>query len=119
MPEDKCPKCREWGDAAANVEYMGHTPGPWALMGSMPTNVLAMSGMRVARCDFDGDFEHPEAHANARLVAAVPEMLNALREADAGLGFAVAGGCGCSGAFICAPHSARLIVRSTLEKAQC
>jgi hypothetical protein len=95
-----------------------HTPGPWTAMSAMPTNVLTQGGLRVARCDFDGDFAHPEAHANARLIAAAPEMLNALREADAGLGFALSGACGCSGAFVCAPHAALLIVRATIAKAE-
>lgn len=45
-----------------------HTPGPWGLMAGMPTNVLAASGIRVARCDFDGDFSHPETRANAEMI---------------------------------------------------
>jgi hypothetical protein len=94
-----------------------HTPGPWTAMSHMPTNVLTLGGLRVARCDFDGDFDHPEAHANARLIAAAPGMLSALREADAGLVFAVAGGCGCSGGFVCAPHTALLIVRAAVAQA--
>ncbi len=57
-----------------------HTPGPWGHMAGMPTNVLSGSGLRVARCDFDGDFDHPTAHANARLIATAPEMLDALRD---------------------------------------
>jgi hypothetical protein len=39
-------------------------------MAGMPTNVLGASGLRVARCDFDGDFTSPEAHANARRIVA-------------------------------------------------
>lgn len=46
-------------------------------MAGMPTNVLGAGGLRVARCDFDGDFDNPEAHANARLIAAAPELLEA------------------------------------------
>lgn len=57
---------------------MSATPGPWTLMAGMPTNVLDAGGMRVARCDFDGDFDSPEAHANARLIAAAPALLAAL-----------------------------------------
>jgi len=53
----------------------GHRPGPWALMAGMPTNVLDSGGLRVARCDYDGDFDSPEAHANARLIARAPAML--------------------------------------------
>jgi len=45
---------------------------PWALMHGMPTNVLDVGGLRVARCDFDGDTSHPLSHLNAeRIVACV------------------------------------------------
>jgi len=54
-----------------------HTPGPWSLMLGIPTNVLDSGGMRVARCDFDGDFGNSQAHANARLIAAAPDMKDA------------------------------------------
>lgn len=48
-----------------------HTPGKLGHMAGMPTNLLAENGMRVARCDFDGDFDSPEANANAaRIVLA-------------------------------------------------
>jgi hypothetical protein len=47
-------------------------------MAGMPTNILGAGGLRVARCDFDGDFNNPEAHANARLIATAPELLEAL-----------------------------------------
>lgn len=59
-------------------EVAKHTPGPWTHMAGMPTNILDGGGLRVARCDFDGDFDHPQAHANARLIAAAPELLAAL-----------------------------------------
>lgn len=58
-----------------------HTPGPWDLMSGMPTNVIGSSGIRVARCDFDGDFSHPECAANAHLIAAAPDMYEALERA--------------------------------------
>jgi len=54
------------------------TPGPWTLMAGMPTNVLNLGGLRVARCDFDGDFNSVNAHANARLIAAAPDLYAAL-----------------------------------------
>jgi hypothetical protein len=44
-------------------------------------------------------------------------LRDALREAEAGLVFALAGGCGCRGAFACAPHSALLIVRAAIASA--
>ena len=55
-----------------------HTKGSWSPMAGIPTNILGVGGLRVARCDFDGDFDSPEAHANARLIAAAPELLMAL-----------------------------------------
>lgn len=60
---------------------MPHTPGPWTLMDGMPTNVVTEGGLRVARCDFDGDFSSPEASANAHLVSAAPDLLAALKAA--------------------------------------
>lgn len=58
------------------TEGRTHSPRPWSLMAGMPTNVLDHGGLRVARCDFDGDFDNLEAHANARLIAAAPDLLN-------------------------------------------
>lgn len=52
-----------------------HRKGLWSEMAGMPTNVLDSSGLRVARCDFDGDFNHPEAIANAKRII---ECVNAL-----------------------------------------
>jgi hypothetical protein len=43
-------------------------PAPWDVMAGMPTNVLAASGIRVARCDFDGDFSHLESVHNAAFI---------------------------------------------------
>lgn len=41
---------------------------PWNRMsGGLSTNVMS-GGLRVARCDFDGDFDHPSAIANAELI---------------------------------------------------
>ena len=56
------------------------TPGPWAPMAGMPTNILGSKAYRVARCDFDGDFDHAEAHASARLIAAAPALYEALED---------------------------------------
>ena len=60
-----------------------HRPGPWGLMAGMPTNVLDNGGLRVARCDYDGDFDATSAHANARLIAAAPDLLAALQAMNA------------------------------------
>lgn len=43
-----------------------HTQGILVTGGTMPTNIFALNGLRVARCDFDGDETNPEAQANAR-----------------------------------------------------
>ena len=51
---------------------------PWGVMAGMPTNVLDGAGLRVARCDFDGDFDNPQARANATLIAAAPDLYAAL-----------------------------------------
>lgn len=62
-----------------------HTPGPWAHMAGMPTNILGSKSYRVARCDFDGDFDHLEALANAQLIAAAPDLLVRLNAAVSAL----------------------------------
>lgn len=49
-----------------------HTPEPWSCGGGIPTNIWseASRGIRIARTDFDGDEQHPEAIANARRIVA-------------------------------------------------
>ena len=58
---------------------MKRTPGPWLPMAGMPTNILDSSGLRVARCDYDGEMDNPQCDANARLIAAAPDLLEACR----------------------------------------
>lgn len=59
-----------------------HTPGPWAV--SFGTDVY-LHGERfehnrhIADCDMDMDLGKDEREANARLVAAAPELLEALK----------------------------------------
>jgi hypothetical protein len=49
---------------------------PWLPMAGMPTNILNSSGLRVARCDFDGDVNHKDAIANSAYIsAASPEVV--------------------------------------------
>jgi len=63
-------------DHARALEVLGKIKNaPWDTMANMPTNVLDSGGLRVARCDFDGDFDHPQAHANARAIAALPALV--------------------------------------------
>lgn len=49
--------------------------GPWSMMAGCPWNVLDQAGVRVARCDFDGDDKHPEVARNAASIAVLPEAL--------------------------------------------
>ena len=57
------------------------TKGEWAGMAGIPTNVLADTfGLRVARCDFDGDMDHPECRANAEFIALCRNNIAALIE---------------------------------------
>jgi hypothetical protein len=52
------------------------TRPPWSLESGdrTSTNVIASSGIRVARCDFDGLPTHPECRANAALIASAPQL---------------------------------------------
>lgn len=59
-----------------------HTPGPWAIDSDVSTDVIRMDGSRdrigVADCmSFDGP-EIEECEANARLIAAAPDLLEAV-----------------------------------------
>lgn len=62
---------------------MGHTPGPWFTTPSMPTRVLKqfrggkIANELVCRTDYAWATEG-ERRANARLIAAAPELLEAL-----------------------------------------
>ena len=59
-----------------------HTPGPWRLHPTDDTAVIAMDGTGVA--GMTGYYNDPDIwpvmEANARLIAAAPDMLAALRE---------------------------------------
>lgn len=67
------------GDAAG-----GHTAGPWAIRrGHSVVEVRTVAGLEIAATtggDYWKNFSD-EALANARLIAAAPELLAALREA--------------------------------------
>jgi len=54
-----------------------HTPGPWSFDGP-PDNIIVWSGPDDRVCFMTSD---GAAKANARLIAAAPEMLDALRDA--------------------------------------
>ena len=59
-----------------------HTPGPWVTSATDDTVVIDATGREVAA--IDGDYNDPDTwpqmEANARLIAAAPEMLRALKE---------------------------------------
>ena len=62
-----------------------HTPGPWRVVAGMLT-VEAENRQRGRWYDIvtvHGAFEEGEAEANARLIAAAPELLEALQAAEA------------------------------------
>lgn len=52
------------------------TPGPWFVSTNYSADVIAENGVRVA-LSTAWDY-HPEGHANARLIAAAPNMFAAL-----------------------------------------
>ena len=58
-----------------------HTQGPWQVIGTMVRGRYALGennrpGGLIADC---GGYYTPETHANARLIAAAPELMEALR----------------------------------------
>jgi hypothetical protein len=62
-----------------------HTPGPWTLSAYYPNRVIGDrndgEGRYVADCHCNGlnGAEQPEDAANARLIAAAPDLLEALK----------------------------------------
>lgn len=65
----------------AGVKYAGavHTPGPWEVQSNMEIIVDA-TGLKV--CDIEPDYRTIEqSDANARLIAAAPDLLEACNEA--------------------------------------
>lgn len=73
-----------------------HTPGPWKLAEAVKgrytkTNLRRIRSEREgtehgAVCEVYGIKDGTEANANARLIAAAPEMLEALRVAEESVG---------------------------------
>jgi hypothetical protein len=56
-----------------------HTPGPW-ISSSYGFNVLG-DNQRVSVCQLDGKQSQVVKEANAKLIAAAPDLLNACNEA--------------------------------------
>lgn len=69
----------------------GHTPGPWSYrQADRISHGRAIRGAMVLRVKKGGttvvaDLTGPDSDANARLMAAAPELLDALREAYAAM----------------------------------
>lgn len=61
-----------------------HTPGPWELVERHA--VIWHEDQVVAECPSDGGISDDARHANARLIAAAPEMLVALKKIAEGRG---------------------------------
>ena len=60
---------------------MTHTPGPWKIDPVPPLAVIADNEDGDGIATLEGDAGFPEIHANARLIAAAPDLLEALKEA--------------------------------------
>ena len=57
-----------------------HTPGPWAYCWTYGRVLVFQKGeSTIAAVPYDGDSEIPQAEANARLISAAPELLEALK----------------------------------------
>lgn len=59
-----------------------HTPGPWSV--SPADDTVVIDAMRREVAAIDGDYNTPDTwpqmEANARLIAAAPEMLDSLKD---------------------------------------
>lgn len=62
-----------------------HTPGPWHICRDNPVMVRDSDDTLIADCDNfqytdDGEIQLPDCEANARLIAAAPDLLGALEK---------------------------------------
>lgn len=71
------------------VSQTGHTPGPWT-HGYADDNVAFVNAGAhcICKCDREGR-SRVNQRANARLIAAAPDMLSALHEARCGIQIAM------------------------------
>ena len=61
---------------------MTHTQGPWRareLTSESPGTRIYKGTAEIATCHYGAPFDHQEAKANARLIAAAPELLAAMK----------------------------------------
>ena len=61
-------------------EEFKHTPGPWHHGQKNKRSVFGKDGWRVADCGTAFSKSDDEMEANARLIAAAPDLLEALKE---------------------------------------
>jgi hypothetical protein len=60
-----------------------HTEGPWRLDGFKNlVQSISNEGISIRCCVSIPNYKHPEAEANAQLIAAAPELLEALELAE-------------------------------------
>lgn len=98
-----------------------YTPGPWKVerLTHVGTNVFGLANEMTAR-----EFVETNWDANARLIAAAPELLEALKSARESLGIAADNECGCeSGSpaqpeFVCGWHQSLFRVEDAIAKAE-
>ena len=74
-----------------------HTPGPWSVDPELPHRVIDDEHNTI--CDTAQGFGWTTAHANARLIAAAPELFDACKKAVAALDSLVPGRGGCGDAY--------------------
>ena len=63
----------------ADVVSAAHTPGPWVTHGLV---VVAADAPKAILCQVHGSMANPAAVADARLIAAAPDLLAALERAQ-------------------------------------
>ena len=99
-----------------------HTPGPWSVIDGHYPSFKEISGpsfkinVVMWATDLTED-DYRKRDADLHLIAAAPDLLDALREAEAGLEFAGADKLTEVGGFAPAPLAALRIVRAAIKKA--
>ena len=68
-----------------NTQKLEPVPGPWMAVGKVVKSDWGRDSVTVTRVDSRGKFVEGYDEANARLIAAAPEMLAALKGAQSAL----------------------------------
>lgn len=70
-------------DDSMSNEKKEHTPGPWKVRRDENVfDVITQNGNGITACSCADRIDVKEDEANARLIAAAPDMLSALKEAQ-------------------------------------